>query len=65
LNWLEEKLTRKERNNKFLLVTDNEGRTIWHVAAKEDTLEIFLELWFWATLKITKRRKITINIQRR
>jgi len=47
-NWVKEKLMRKERSNKFLLVTDNEGRTIWHMAANEGTLEIFLKLWVWA-----------------
>jgi hypothetical protein len=33
---------------------DNVGRTLWHVAAKESTLEIFLKLWIWATEKITR-----------
>jgi len=41
----------------LLLTTDNEGRNIWHVAAKEDTLEIFLKLWVWTTEKLTNREK--------
>jgi hypothetical protein len=43
---------------------DNECRTLWHVAAKEGTLEIFLKLWFLAIQELRKRRKIIINIHR-
>jgi len=56
-------LGRRECNNRgekkyiMFLVTDNEGRTICHVASKEGTLDIFLELLVW---RVTKRRK-TVN----
>jgi hypothetical protein len=59
--WAEQKLTTEERNNKLFLVTDNEGRTVWHVVAKEGRLEIFLKLWVWAVEKLTKRIKIISN----
>jgi len=43
----EEKLTREEINNKFLLGTNNEGRTVWHMAAQRRNLEMFLKVWEW------------------
>jgi hypothetical protein len=45
----------------LFLVTDNEGRILWHVAAKEGTIEIFLELWVWCIEKLSKRIKIVNN----
>jgi hypothetical protein len=45
----------------LFLFTDNDGRTLWHVAAKEVTLEIFLKLWIWAIDRLTKRREIISN----
>jgi len=41
--WAKEKLTTGEENNKFLLGTDNKGRTIWLVAAEKSRLEGFTE----------------------
>ena len=51
---------RREVLNCFL-VTDNDCRTLWHVAVKEGTLEIFLELWGWAIEKLTMTKKIIKN----
>ena len=52
---------KRGKNNKLFLVMGNEGRTIWHLAAKEGTLEIFLQLLVWGIDKLTKRGKIINN----
>jgi hypothetical protein len=44
-DWAKEKLTTEEINNKFLLTTDNKGRTIWHMAAKWGKSEILQTIW--------------------
>jgi len=35
------------------LGTDNEGRTVWHVAAACRKLEILQKIWEWAKEKLT------------
>jgi len=35
-----EKLTTEEIKNKFLLATDNDGRTAWHFAAAGENSEL-------------------------
>jgi hypothetical protein len=59
--WAEKNLTTGERNNSLFLVKDNSGRTLWHVAEKEGTIEIFLNLWVWGIEKLSKRIKIVNN----
>ena len=48
-----ENLTIEEINNKLLLGTDNEGRTVWHWAALSGHLEILKKLWEWAKENLT------------
>jgi hypothetical protein len=43
--WAKEKLTTEEINNKFLFATDNEGRTVLHIAANCLNREIFEKVW--------------------
>ena len=51
--WANEKLTTEEINNKLLLGTDNEGRTVWHLAAIRGNLEILQKVWERANEKLT------------
>ena len=37
----------------MLLGTDNEGRTVWHLAAKRGQLETNKKLWEWANNNVT------------
>jgi endo-1,4-beta-D-glucanase Y len=37
----------------LLLGAHNEGRTVWHVAAKCGNLKIFPKIWEWANEKLT------------
>ena len=53
--WANEKLTTEEKNNKLLLGTDNEGRTVWYVAEKWGNLEILQKVWEWANEKLQQR----------
>ena len=39
------KLTTGDKNNKFVLGTDNKGRTVWRMAAEEQIIDILGELW--------------------
>jgi len=48
-----EKLTTEEIKNKFLLVTDNDGRTAWHIAAAGENSELLQKLWECAKEKLT------------
>jgi len=41
-------------NNKFLLVTDNDGRAAWNFAAKKTSLDTLEKLWSWAEKKLTR-----------
>jgi hypothetical protein len=51
--WAEEKLTKKQINNKLLLGTDNGGKTAWHWAAKRGNLEMLHKIREWAEEKLT------------
>jgi len=48
-----EKLTTEEIKNKFLLVTDNDGRPAWHFAAAGENSELLQKLWECAKEKLT------------
>ena len=43
-----EKLTTEEINNNLLLATDEKGRTVWHVVAKDGFLEALRKVWYSA-----------------
>jgi hypothetical protein len=43
-----------ENVNKLLLATDNKGRTVFHVAAKGNELQILQEIRKWAKEKLTE-----------
>ena len=47
------KLTIEEVNNKLLLATGVEGRTILHVEAECGTEEMLQNVWEWAKEKLT------------
>jgi len=51
--WAKENLT-EEINNKFLLGTDKDGRTAWHIAAERGNSEILQNVWEWAKENLTK-----------
>ena len=42
----------------MLLVTDEEGRTAWHIAAERGNSEILQKLWDWAKENVTEELKI-------
>jgi hypothetical protein len=50
--WANEKLTSEEINNILLLATD-EGRTVFHMAAKCDRIEVLQKVCEWANDKVT------------
>jgi uncharacterized protein YeeX (DUF496 family) len=52
-DWANEKLTTEEINNKILLATDDQGRTVFHAAAECGRLEVLRKLWEWAKKKLT------------
>jgi hypothetical protein len=47
LIWAEENLTKQEVH-KFLLATDNDGITVFHIAAQNDNLDLFQGIMNWA-----------------
>jgi hypothetical protein len=51
--WAKENLTTEEINNKFLLGTDNEGKTAWHLTVEFGELESLQNVWEWAREKLT------------
>ena len=53
LNWANESLTREEVI-KLLLATDNEGRTVIHVAGKYNTKEKFQRILNWGKENLTR-----------
>jgi ankyrin repeat protein len=53
LVWAEENLTKQEVN-KFLLATDNDGITVFHIAAQNDNLDLFQGILIWAEEYLTK-----------
>ena len=53
MNWAKDNLTREEVN-KLLLATDNEGRTIVHVAAELCDLVEFQGILHWAKENLTR-----------
>jgi hypothetical protein len=40
----------------LLLATDDEGRTVWHLAASRGESEILQTLWDWAKQKLTTEK---------
>jgi len=50
--WVNEKLTTEDISNSLLLATDNEGRTVFHLAADRDELEISEKVLEWANEKL-------------
>jgi len=53
LEWAEKNLTADELKSKLLLGTGVKGRNVWHEAADQCTLEMFLELLECAKRKLT------------
>ena len=53
--WAENNLTTEELNRKFLLATDNDVWTAWHLTAHQMYLGIFLQNGIW--LKVTNNRE--------
>jgi hypothetical protein len=53
---LDRKLTTGEKNNKFLLGTENKGSTVWLLVAEKDYLEALQKVWYWAEKKLINRR---------
>ena len=51
--WAKEKLTAQQMNNILLLSTDNEGRTVFHMAAEYGGLDILAKIREWANEKLT------------
>jgi len=49
-----ENLKREEVNNKFLLSTDNEGRTAWQCAALQGNLDLLQNVWELANENLTR-----------
>jgi hypothetical protein len=47
------KQTREEINNNLLLATDDEVRTVFHMAVKCGGLELLQNVWEWANWKLT------------
>ena len=47
-DWAKENVTPEEIKNKLLLMTDEEGKTAWHIAAKRGNSEILQKEWEWA-----------------
>jgi len=47
------KQTTEEINNNLLLATDDEVRTVFHMAVKCGGLELLQKLWEWANWKLT------------
>ena len=45
--WAKENLTIEEINDKFLLGTENAGKTVWHLAAMGDNLDILQNYGSW------------------
>ena len=56
-----EKLTTVEINNKLPLATDNEGRTVWQLAAGRDNIQLLQKLWECAKENL-KREVINNNV---
>ena len=52
LNWAKGNVTREEVN-KLLLAKDNEGRSVFHVAAGSFVVEMFHEILNWAKGNLT------------
>jgi hypothetical protein len=53
--WAKENLTTEEVN-KLILVTDHEGRTVFHVAAESWKLELIRGIFNWAKRIQQERR---------
>jgi len=51
--WAKRKLTTEEINNEILLATDNDGKTIWHLAAGMENGDLLQELWVWVKEALT------------
>jgi hypothetical protein len=52
---LDQKLTTGEKNNKFLLGTENKGSSVWFLAAEKGYLEALQKVWYWAEKKLINR----------
>ena len=52
--YAKDNLTTDEINNKLLLATDIEGKTVWHWAARWGYTEALQKLWEYAKENLTK-----------
>jgi hypothetical protein len=59
LNWAKKNLT-KEEVNKLLLITDNAGRMVLHVAAEMGIVGGLQEILNWAKENLTKEEVIKL-----
>jgi hypothetical protein len=51
--WAKRKLITEEINNEILLPTDNDGKTVWHMATGVEKGDLLQELWVWAKEALT------------
>jgi hypothetical protein len=51
--WAKRKLTTEEINNEILVAKDNDGKTVWHMAAGMENEDLLHELWVWAKEALT------------